>query len=528
MRSYYAHLETTSKSTTDQAIVPRPIFRASAIFPAIHQEGITSRILFMGYWLLKRGITELSAIVTLRSSQGKTLVRQVMVIKEPKAFRIELTPLLHLANIPTDTNFLGSLEIEFYSIVNLVFPFPAVVINYYGPNFSTVVHTAQRVYNDFEDMRGNSQTKVPESGFNIYSDAGREPFMALINGGQIVPSSHIALTFYNQNQERLQHQVHVGDLAPYQTVMLYPAREVPLEQFLNGQAGTCKVHFNVSWIFPRLIVGNFLKDLNALVITHTYYDCSDASNPSDYWSPSNPDWYPESLMVPVLQSKKAFTNVYFYPIYSPSQFFIDIEVYDENGTLLGSLPNYLKVYSPSNDFICLSFKEILERLHLTSEKPLAARIAAHTKDGEKIPARVKCALDMGRSEKHLPCNICTNLQPYNPAFEHKLSSFKWGPILADQPNAAVWIMNSAPKKHYMSEAQIKLNIYREEDTVSMERQITLPPQGFLILQPDLDPELKQFLNGNIGWFTAISSNPYTTTYYFSNNDSGVVGGDHGF
>ena len=304
MRSYYAHLTTTAPKPKDSAVEARPVLRTSAIFPVIHEEGISSRILFMGYWMLKRNITELNAIVTLRALSGNILARKTMRINEAKAFRIELSALLELAHVPLDVPFFGSLEIEFYSIVNLVFPFPAVVINYYGPTFSSVVHTAQRVYNDYEDMKNNSQTSVPESGFNIYKDAEREPFLAVINGGQLVRDAKMQFTFYNSQGQVLPYTLSLGDLAPYQTHFIFPAREVPLEKFLGGAPGSCKVQFQVAWVFPRLVVGNFLYHPPGMVITHTYYDCTHATEPSNYWIPSNPDFYPESLMVPLIHSKK--------------------------------------------------------------------------------------------------------------------------------------------------------------------------------------------------------------------------------
>src|SRR5262249_4845138 len=155
-------------------VPPRPTVRSSAIFPVINDPGIHSRILFMGYWILKRNIHEILAVVNLRSLKGKLLGRQTFTISEPKTYRLELTEQLAQAGLPPDAPFSGSLEVEFFSTVNLVFPFPAVVINYYGEHFSTVVHTAQRIYNDFDDMNRNSQTQVPESGFNIYADEDRE------------------------------------------------------------------------------------------------------------------------------------------------------------------------------------------------------------------------------------------------------------------------------------------------------------------------------------------------------------------
>ena len=60
MRSYYAHLSTTAPEKIGP-IAPKPTCRASAIFPAF-RSGISSRIIFLGYWQLKRNIEQLTAV----------------------------------------------------------------------------------------------------------------------------------------------------------------------------------------------------------------------------------------------------------------------------------------------------------------------------------------------------------------------------------------------------------------------------------------------------------------------------------
>src|SRR6185437_7896752 len=135
MRSFYEHLQ-MEVSEAKKKIIPRPTLRASAIFPVINRPGISSRILFMGYWILKRHIKQISALVTLRSEKGEMLHRKNFVIEEAKTFRVELNDLLQEIGIERDTPFTGTLEVEFFSVANLYFPYPAVVINYYGPNFS--------------------------------------------------------------------------------------------------------------------------------------------------------------------------------------------------------------------------------------------------------------------------------------------------------------------------------------------------------------------------------------------------------
>lgn len=527
MRSYYAHLETPMPPVAT-AVLPRPVFRSSAIFPVFQQPGISVRIVFLGYWILKRNIQQIAAVVTLRNQEGKTVARSSFSITESKAYRIELQEMLEKAGFSKENPFIGSIEVEFFSTVNLVFPYPAVVINFYGPQFSSVVHTAQRTYNDFDDMRNNSQTQVPESGFNVYADEDHEPFFAMINGGTEVPNAIARLQVYNQKQEVLEHQFSLGTLKPYQTAVVYPAPEMDLKSFLGGKVGAAKVYFQLNWVFPRLLVGNMTHHLPAMTITHTYYDCSQASSESDYWKPAEKEWFPASLMIPVTIQGNHFTNVYFYPIYSPSTFMVDVEIYDPNGKLLGKKENILTITSPNDVVLRIEMKALCQELGIPAQSALGARIIARAPEGKRIPARIKIGLDLGNSQIELPCNICTNLQPFNPSVEGKPKSFRWAPILADQPLCAIWIINSSPRIDYHQSAEIDLTFFRESDAATLTRKVTLAPHGLKVIQVPHDEELAKFFGGGIGWFTATTTNPYTTTFYFADHPSGIVGGDHGF
>lgn len=527
MRSYYAHLATTA-STTPGAIAPRPTFRTSAIFPAIQQKGISSRILFMGYWILKRNIREMAAVVTLRSPEGKILARSNFTIVDAKTFRIELRDELKRAGMNPESDFTGSLEVEFFSTQNLFFPFPATVINYYGPKFSTVVHTAQRVYNDFDDMVKNSQTEVPESGFNVYADEEREPFIGLINGCLPVQNSTMRMKFVNHAQKVLDCTLDLGLLAPYEMKLIYPARHCDLKGFLDNKPGAGKIHFQIDWAFPRLLVGNFHHKIPALTITHTYYDCTDAVSESDYWRPEEPGWHSAALMLPGEVANNHFTNIYFYPIYSPSKFAIDAEVYNAQGIRLGEKKNVAIIEAPKMELHRIPLNTLCKELGIPIDNDCGLRLIARPLEGGRIPARIKLGFDVGSTNTFTPCNICTNLQPFNPSIENKPSSFRWSPVLADQPKATIWLMNSSPATDYKRTAEMTLTFFRESDTQTVVRTLTIPPNGFTVIRVHEDPELEKFFQGQIGWMTATTSNPYTTTYYFVDNPSGVMGGDHGF
>jgi hypothetical protein len=527
MRSYYAHLTTTA-ITPQGAIVPRPVFRSSAIFPVIQQNGVSSRILFMGYWILKRNIREISAIISLRNTAGALLARSTLIIQQAKTFRIELADELERAGLGKNADFIGSLEIEFFSTQNLFFPFPAVVINYYGPHFSTVVHTAQRVYNDIEDRIRNSQTEVPEAGFNLYADEEREPFIGLINGCYPVPESTMNLQLINHEQKEKKCQIKLGALAPYETRWIYPAHHCDLQTFFSGKPGSAKINFQVDWIFPRLVVGNFHKNIPALTITHTYYDCSQAASDTDYWRPEEPGWHVASLMVPGELAKNHFTNIYFYPIYSPSSFAIDIEIYNSQGKLLASKRDAALIDAPKFEVHRLPLKEICKELKIDDQTDYALRLIARPINGGKVPARIKIGLDVGVNDTQTPCNICTNLQPFNPSLENKPTSFRWSPVLADQPKATIWLMNSSPSVDYQRQAELNLTFFRETDDQTITRTLTLPPHGFDVIYVAQDRELNDFFQNQVGWMTLTTNNPYISTYYFAENASGVVGGDHGF
>lgn len=524
MRSYYDHLATTGSTQRVTLIEPRPVLRASAIFPVFHENEISTRLLFMGYWILKRNISELTSIVTLRSEAGQILARKTQLITEAKAYRIEVKDLY--PEVPD--RFLGSIEIEFFSTKNLFFPYPAVTVNYYGPNFSSVVHTAQRVYNDVEDANKNSAIQVPESGFNMYADDMRTSFFALINGPMQTSAHRLSLDFYNSRGDKEHIDTEAHAFNPYETKVFYPSQMADLESFFQKDPGACKIHFQVAGIFPRLLAGNFISKPKALTVTHTYYDCTNAASTSDYWKASDPDWHQASLMLPVLTDGDLFTTIDFYPIYSPSSFTIDVEIYSMEGELLKQLPHHLKIESPFDRLIQIPLKPLIESLNSTPAGPLGIRIIANSAGNREIPARIKVAFDIGREHVGLPCNICTNLQPYVPAFSQKEKSFKWLPLLADHQGDIAFIMNSSPAKINALPAKLTLAFYHEEDTKVLKRELSLPAHGFYTVQVEKDPELQSFLGKKPGWVTALTSNPYTTTYYFSISSSGIVGGDHGY
>ena len=58
----------------------------------------------------------------------------------------------------------------------MVYPYPALVVNYQGKDSSAVVHTCGRIYNNRKDFLENNQQKVLETGIDIIPNKDFIPF----------------------------------------------------------------------------------------------------------------------------------------------------------------------------------------------------------------------------------------------------------------------------------------------------------------------------------------------------------------
>ena len=59
MKSYIEHIQSTSKNIKDINIKKVPskcVFRSSAIFPIFVNKNLNARLLFLGYWMIKKNI----------------------------------------------------------------------------------------------------------------------------------------------------------------------------------------------------------------------------------------------------------------------------------------------------------------------------------------------------------------------------------------------------------------------------------------------------------------------------------------
>lgn len=524
MKSYNNHLKSRLEYGEVIEVGRKPVLRSSAIFPVIKNENFSSRILFLGYWFLKRKISEVGLTVTLRSDRGEILVRTTQIIDTVQAFRIELDLLLNEINFKS--NFLGSIEVEFHSSRDMVFPFPALVLEYFGQDFNTCVHTTQRIYNDFEDLLENEQFKVPESGFDIHSTSELSSFISFVNGPMKNHEGIINYVVTNSQSEKLHGTFNLGLIQPYETKFILINEHIPqLKNFLQENSGSISITHNFEGFFPRLLVGNIQSSFPSLSFTHSYYDCSSCKEESDFWSRLSPDFYDSAVYIPLFLTHDLYTDLVVYPNFSPSNFHLDILLYDQQGKKIHQFNDLKQFNSNDSKLTKINFNKLVDDTNLDKNFIRSAHIITKFSDS-KIPSRIKFGLNVGmrNSKSKIPCNICFNSKVGNPKIDSKPGSFHWAPIFVK--NSVLTISNFSPKRNYSKDAKVELSFFRKHDSEFLSKEFFLKANSEFRLE--LDQKLKDFLNQEDGWVTIKSDNPYIQGFYFKFNDSGSVAGDHFF
>mgnify|MGYP006129787057 FL=1 len=131
MKSFSKHLTSTKSFGEALPINYYPTMRSSGVFPIrVENKKIDTVVTFMGYWLLKREIKEVTAIITVRASNGKTVIVESNLIDCVKSFKWSMKEMLSKSHENFDGNFFGSVEIEIFSARDMVFPYPAITLSY--------------------------------------------------------------------------------------------------------------------------------------------------------------------------------------------------------------------------------------------------------------------------------------------------------------------------------------------------------------------------------------------------------------
>lgn len=526
MKSYKEHLSSIKSFGEKVSVKRRPVFRGSAIFPVIQHEKLNTRVLYMGYWMVKNNVDELGLLITLRDQLGTIIYRDTKQINDPSSKEVEVQTILKDIDYP-NAYFEGSIELEIFSSKDLVFPFPAFVVNYYNDEGSSAVHTTGRIYNDFEDMNSNTSV-VKECGFDLYPGEDMDPFFAFVNGHEANENGTFEFEVIAKSGKRNTKQVNVGKINALESKFVRLKEYLPIDDWIENEVGTVKIAHNLTGFFPRFIAGNFSKSSGSLAITHTYYDNSDNATEDAYWTNSNPElMYDSSVFVPLFLEGDWYTELKLYPIYSPSDHTIEVKFFDEAGNSIHAIENFLQIDSNHNEFVEVNFNDLADAEGLDKSKVKGAMLIKHCAEQNRIPSRLKYGLNVGQKGKRfdMPTNICFASSVSNEKIIGKPGTFKWLPLLNSGDSMGV-VENSSFVKDYQQKADVELKYYKRDSPVPLTRNYTLEPNGQVRL--GLDKEIEEFAEGNAVWVTVRANSPFVKAWYFEFNETGIMGGDHSF
>ena len=528
MKPYQEHLQSVLSFGETVSPTRKPVFRSSAIFPVIHNHIFATRVLFMGYWLRKRNIPEVTILVSLRDEFGKVLIRKTLIIEKVKAYQIPIPDLLSEIQNHAD-DFIGSIELEVFSTRDMVFPYPAFVVNFFSEYGYTSVHTTGRIYNDVEDMSGNEKYKVPESGFDIYSGEENSPFFCFVNGPFNNSGKSMQFEIIDESQNVFRGQIKVDTLLPYQSCFIYLKDHIDIDEIFRKK-GTIRIWLDYEGFFTRIVAGNFKKN-KAVSITHSFYDSSSVSDNSAYQDNPDGELHDSYVFIPLYLDKNEYTHLVYYPIYSASSYEMSLTFFDRDGNLIKKLNHWKKFDIQDNKFFTIDIKTIVNAELIDAEREkVKGLMIVNNWNNKGIPTRIKYGLNIGLqgTKYDLPTNICFAPATANPKLLKKPGTFKWAPILNSNESEVV-ITNCGSQKLYDKPANITIEYYREADDEVFTETFQLLPYAQRVVNIKENTELNQFFGGETGWIAISSDNPFVNAWYFDfNYNSGVVAGDHSF
>lgn len=518
MKTYYNHLQDTSSQK-------KPVNRSSAIFPFIASKSFNTKIHFLSYWFLKRGIKKIKIVISLRSADGKLIYSNSFYITNiVKAYCISVNDYLKLGS----KNIFGSIEIEAFSDENLFYPYPAFVVNFVTKVASSFVHSCGRTFNNEIDKKNNTIFLTEESGFDILPNINTRPFFSFVNGEETLSNKKISIQLINVFGEVLKKNFFIKKLKKYETKFIFFLDENE-KGFLKKYKATVKIKHDFNNFFPRFLVGNVCNQLTRSSLTHSYYDISKFKSEEHYWKNDDKKIFLDGVLTfPIFSIIRFYNEIVIYPIYPKTKsIFFDLRLYKKNGKIIKVVKNFLKVPNRINVPIYIKINDLVYN-NVDAKELKNLVMGKLIIKGKKIPSRLKFGLNIGHKVKEsMPCNICFNALLPSKKRMDKTTSFKWAPIL-NSFNYRFYLFNASFLKNDFKKADIEMKFWRQLDNKFITKKITLHDNGSFIFNLNKNKKIKDFLKNQSGWVTITGRSPYLTGFYFQENNNNFFSGDHFF
>lgn len=521
MKSYENHLTDTKSFGEALRANYRPTMRSSAVFPLIlRRDGLESIYTFMGYWLRKRNISVITALFTVRDSNGKKIAVRSYEITSANSYAVYGSELI---SFNADA-FEGSVEIEIFSAVDMVFPYPAITFALKGRDGLTFVHTCGRIFNDFDDLESNNETLVPETGFDLLIGEQYTPFFSFVNGPIAIETARYELEFIDCDGKKIIQQRVVENIQPYGLAWIEIFDSEVTKDLFKGEKITVKIRHGFKGFFPRFVAGNIHNDYSDVSLTHSYYDTSvDTSTSSTYANPSCDLYYDSVIAIP-FDTEFQEVELAIYPNFTTAPCDLFFELFDAQGNIIEAVGTKITVADGTDT---LAYIPMMKRFDKHRENVSEGMVRVIVDGKGKVPTRMKFGLNFANphSETNLPSNICFNAAVPNTNILKKPGTFRWCTVFSGE-NQKIFLHNTSFVKSGGAGATVDVELCREQDDEIMKWSVTLPYNGTAEVIKEKSADIERFLNGSIGWASFQCSVPFITGYYVTDYKKGVVGADH--
>ncbi len=464
-------------------------YRSSAQFYFVTDKTkkINTSLILFNYFQIKNN-NKVAICVTLRDSQGYFIDRKHIDFENQSVIIID-------RDFWELDNHSGSVEVEYFSLKNLVIPYAAVIGAYETISGITYIHTYSRNYSKHEMENGFTVMESCESNWTIRDSKDVESFTILHNGFLKIDAQEIKIKITSESGRAIEKKYLLKALNPFEIIEIVPQKFFPdLPNWLNNEQANCSISFKINGAFTRTLVGNRTKSITDMQVTHSNFAYN--HHQTDFV-----DTDKGFLPYPNLNVKEGQINI--YPDMPNGEYFIDYDLKEKNSS------NFF-----SGQYI--SYK-------VNDQQNFDVKLG---KVNSSLPSRVPIGISgksLNASKGILPfeisLGICTKVRPGK--------RFWWGPIgnIETKNSLVIGLLEGIYGNHINDDVIIR--IYNDNNSEFRELKYSKDQLTSLNYRIELSKDALKDIN-KFGMYTFFSEYPGFFVYSLTENSQGSLAIEHGF
>ena len=496
-----------------------PTFKSSAIFFIILNKFVNTKISFLNYWKIKNSNYDVTCQLTLRNQKGFKILRKFFKVTD-NTYQISISDLIKLNS--ANDNFLGSIELEIHSSYDLKYSFPAIDAIYETKEGISLVHSNQRIFENFQDIKNNESINKTQTGFDIHLDSKNESFITAINGPEEIKNKELYVEFFNYLGKSIKEKIRYDKINPYQAIFLELKSFKRLRKFLKNKRGFCKINLPTKNIFNRILVGTFSKDRKKISTTHSYYDCSKFI---DYINTKNIDKNQYQCYLPFNIIEGLDLEIVIYPIFSRSNITVGLEEYNLDRRRKTIKNNIQTIKKNFNDLKIINLKNIIKTQNkINKNNVYCLNIVSKN---NLLPSRLTFGFNYKKTS--LGSNISESMI-VNHGKDIKGRGFYWGPAFCSKKLKTIIALSSVSKNKdelKNNSKLVKMKLYGKDKVILRKKFYIRSPQAINL---DIKKLLKnnKINEGKIIWYTLETEEKNIICKHIHLSEYGHVCADHSF